>query len=65
MVKDHEYIREYVETTRTRSGKKRYAGYTYTHANVYFNDYNARYYIRVRMKKGETDNGKEKHAAAG
>lgn len=65
MVKDHEYIRQYVETARTRSGKKRYAGYTYTHANVYYNDYNARYYIRVRMKKGETDNGKEKHTAAG
>ena len=56
MTKDHEYIREYVENARTRSGNKRYAGYTYSHANVYFNNINARYYIRVRMRKGSADN---------
>lgn len=59
MVKDHEYIKEYVENAKTRSGKKRYAGYTYAHASVYYNDYNARFYIRVRMRKGGTENGKE------
>lgn len=59
MAKDHEYIREYVENARTRSGNKRYAGYTYSHANVYFNNINARYYIRVRMRKGSADNETE------
>lgn len=63
MAKDHEYIRQYVENARTRSGNKRYAGYTYSHANVYFNDFNARYYIRVRMRKGEPDNETERKAA--
>jgi hypothetical protein len=59
MVKDREYIREYVETVRTRSGKKRYDGYTYSHCSIYFNDVNARYYIRVRMRKGEkSEDGK-------
>lgn len=59
MIGDHEYIREYVENARTRSGNKRYAGYTYSHANVYFNNINNRYYIRVRMRKGSADNETE------
>lgn len=65
MAKDHEYIRQYVENARTRSGNRRYAGYTYSHANVYFNDFNARYYIRVRMRKGKIEDGEEQRKAAG
>lgn len=65
MAKDHEYIRHYVKNARTRSGNRRYAGYTYSHASVYFNDFNARYYIRVRMKKGEMEDGEERRKEAG
>lgn len=65
MVMDNEYIRQYVENARTKSGNKRYAGYTYAHASVYYNDYNARFYIRVRMRKGSTENDEEKRKATG
>ena len=60
MAKNHEYIRQYVEAARMRSGKRRYDGYTYTSASVYYNDFNARFYIRVRMRKGEKDDAAEK-----
>ncbi|WP_405382685.1 hypothetical protein [Phascolarctobacterium sp.] len=59
MVKDRDYIRRYTET------QKRYAGYIYTNAEIYFNDWNARYYIRVRMRKGRLKDGKEEKAGGG
>lgn len=51
MVRDRGYIEQYVKNTRLRSGKKRYDGYTYSHSSVYFNDFNARFYIRIRMRR--------------
>lgn len=59
MVANHDYIREYVETAKTRSGKRRYEGYTYTSSEVYYNNFNGRYYIRVRMRKGKHEQEKE------
>lgn len=64
MVKNHEYIKEYVTNAATRSGNKRYAGYVYSHASVYFNGFNARYYIRVRMRKGEKESEPEENKGA-
>lgn len=46
MVRDHEYIREYVEEISNR-----YAGYIYRKSSIYYNDHNARFYIRVRMRR--------------
>lgn len=60
MVTDRDYIREYVENAKTRSGKLRYGGYVYTGSDVYFNDFNARFYIRVRMRKGEKEDEGQK-----
>lgn len=59
MITDHDYIKEYMETAKTRSGKLRYEGYTYVDANVYFNSFNGRYYVRVRMRKERSSNIKE------
>lgn len=53
MVASHDYISEYVESVKTRGGKLRYEGYVYTDSNVYYNSFNGRYYIRVRMRKGQ------------
>ena len=51
MVQDRDYIEQYVNNTRLRSGKRRYDGYTYSHSSVYFNDYNAQFYIQIRMRR--------------
>lgn len=59
MVANRDYIREYVETVKTRRGKRRYEGYVYTGSDVYYNNFNGRYYVRVRMRKEQRD-GKEK-----
>ena len=53
MVKEPDYIRRYTESVA------RYDGYIFSNADIYFNDFNARYYIRVRMRKGTVEDGKE------
>lgn len=55
MVRNREYIEQYVKNARLRGGKKRYDGYTYSHSSVYFNDFNARSYIRIRMRREGDD----------
>lgn len=52
MVKNQNYIKEYMEK------KPRYQGYIYSHSEVYYNDYNARFYIRIRMRKARCDDEK-------
>lgn len=56
MAQQHDYIREYVENVKMRSGKKRYAGYIYTRAEVRYNELNGMYYVKIRMRKDPTRN---------
>ena len=55
MVRDRDYIEQYVNNARLRSGKRRYDGYTYSHSSVYFNDYNAQFYIQIRMRRTQPE----------
>lgn len=57
MVKERDYIRRYVEA------QKRYTGYIYSGAEIYFNEWNARYYVRVRMRKGQKPDEQEESGA--
>ena len=59
MIANHDYIKEYMETARTRSGKLRYEGYIYVGSDVYLNGFNGRYYIRVRMRKERNEEKNE------
>ena len=43
MVKDNNQIQHYMET--------KYPDYQFVDANIYYNDYNARYYIYAKMRK--------------
>lgn len=45
MVKNHDYIQQYLENN------PRYQGYTFTDSKVYYNDFNARFYIYARMRR--------------
>lgn len=59
MVRDNGYIREYVEQS------PRYSGYIYSNSSIYLNDHNARFYIRVRMRKGVRDGTEPEHHGGG
>lgn len=60
MVRNRDFIKEFTEAS------PRYKGYVYTKAEVYYNNFNARFYIRIRMRKEKHggSNGKPKEASA-
>lgn len=57
MVKNHDYVQEYVQEST------RYKGYLYTKHEVFYNEHNGGWYIRVRMRKGDRDGKKESDTA--
>lgn len=51
MVKNHDYIQQFLENN------PRYQGYTFTDSKVYYNDFNARFYIYARMRRTDRPAG--------
>lgn len=63
MTKNHDYIREYVETAKLRSGALRYKGYICTDSNVRYNEVNGGYYIKINLRR-EKNEGEDNHKPA-
>lgn len=59
MIRNHNYIKEYIGQAKMRNGKLRYAGYVYVDSEVRYNNVNGRYYISIHLRKA--DYGKRKY----